>query len=140
LVFPPVAKRLGPLRSLRIASCLYPLVYFLTPYTSKIPAQTTVLRSICVVGLLAAKALCGIFAFPCSKILLCDSVEKGVLGSLNGISSSTSQPARAIGAVVVGKLFAVGLTKGVGVLPRWTLGLVSLGGLGTVMFLRDEID
>ncbi|KUJ14067.1 MFS general substrate transporter [Mollisia scopiformis] len=137
LIFPRLAPSLGPIRCLRIASSVYPFVYFLTPYLSVL-SETPVLRGICTVVLLAMKAGCGIFAFPSSRILLCNSATKGGLGTLNGISSSSQQLMRAIVAVGVGKLFSLGLQNGIIVLPWWTLSFVSMGGLGTVVWLRDE--
>ncbi|CZR67648.1 uncharacterized protein PAC_17547 [Phialocephala subalpina] len=138
-IFPRLAPYLGPLRSLRIASFTYPVIYLLTPYLSLL-SPFTILRGACIVVLLAMKACCGIFAFPCSRILLCNSATKGGLGTLNGISSSSQQLMRAVIAVGVGKLFSLGMERSVIVLPWWSLSVVSLGGLGTVVWLRDESD
>jgi hypothetical protein len=140
LIFPPTARWLGPLKALRIASSLYPLVYFLTPYLSKLSHLPT-LRGICSLLLLLSKAFCGIFAFPCSKIMLCNSARaKNTLGSLNGISASSQQLVRALVAILVGKLFSMGLERGVIVLPWWGLGVISLGGLLVVFWIEDEED
>jgi len=138
LIFPRIVPLLGTLRSLRIASFTYPLIYFLTPYLSLL-SPFPIFRGVCILALLGVKAGCGIFAFPCSRILLCNSA-KGGLGTLNGISSSSQQLMRAFVAVGVGRLFSFGLERGVIVLPWWALGVVSLGGVGTAVWLTDDAE
>lgn len=136
-VFPPLARWMGVLKMLRMVSSIYPVIYFLTPYISKLN-HIQVLRAISLVLLLTGKAFCGICAFPCSKILLSDSVpNKKVLGRLNGIATCSQQLVRAVVAIIVGKLFSVGLEKGLIILPWWTLGLFSLSGLVVASCMDD---
>ncbi|KAK2592382.1 hypothetical protein QQS21_009901, partial [Conoideocrella luteorostrata] len=81
-IFPPVAQRLGALKLLRAVSLTYPVLYFLTPYISKLGVGSAQATSLVV--LLLCKAFCGICAFPSSKIVLCNSApSKSVLGRLN---------------------------------------------------------
>lgn len=139
-LYPPVVKRLGTLRALRFTACMIPLVYLLMPYTTKVPAQSNnMLLSSCLIALQLIKALCTTLIFPCSQILLSNSIsDKRLLGKLNGISSSASQLSRALGSWIVGKLFEIGLRDGMIGLPWWAIAGFSFGGFCTAFLLRDS--
>lgn len=133
-IYPPVAARLGILNLLRVVSLAYPVLYFFTPYISRLTGPG---QAILLVVLLLCKAFCGICAFPSSKIVLCSAApSKSALGRLNGVSASTQQLVRAVVAVVVGKLFSVGLEEKMIVLPWWALCVISVGGAITVFWLE----
>lgn len=124
-VFPPLCRRLGVLYLLKISACIFPILYILTPFTALLP--TTQWQVGCMFTIMALKCLCGIFAFPCSTILLTNSASSlRTLGTLNGIATSASAVGRAAGPAMAGVIFSVGVKKGYVIAPWWFLAGVSI--------------
>lgn len=125
LLFPPLARHLGVLRCLRIAFCIFPFVFFVTPFISLIRDPTT--RQIVMVGLLMIRGVGGTFAFPTSTIMLTNSASSlRVLGTLNGLATSLSAVGRATGPTIGGGLFTWGVKRGYVIIPFWTMSAISL--------------
>ncbi|KAH8723759.1 major facilitator superfamily domain-containing protein [Phaeosphaeriaceae sp. PMI808] len=125
LLFPPIARYLGVLRCLRIAFLIFPFVYFITPFLSLIPDQTT--REAAMIGLLMVRGVGGTFAFPTSTIMLTNSASSlRVLGTINGLATSVSAIGRATGPAVSGGVFSWGLKRGYIIVPFWTLSAIAL--------------
>jgi len=82
-------------------------------------------------AIMIVKCFVGIFAFPCSVILLTNSaVSLRILGTLNGFAVSISAVGRAIGPAVTGAAFSWGLEKGYMITPWWLLSIIScVGGI-----------
>jgi len=79
--------------------------------------------------LMMVKGFCGIFAFPCSTILLTNSAASlRVLGTLNGVATSVSAIGRAAGPALAGATFTGGVDMGYVVISWWTLALVAVIG------------
>lgn len=77
------------------------------------------------------KCSAGIFAFPCSIILLTNSASSLLhLGTLNGVAVSVSAIGRAAGPAISGYIFSRGLEQGFVIPAWWFLGLVA--AIGTV--------
>lgn len=89
-------------------------------------------------GLMLVKCFCGIFAFPCSTILLTNSAASlKVLGTLNGVATSISALGRAAGPALAGIAFTKGVDIGYIVISWWTLALVAAVGAVPVWFLVE---
>ena len=89
LVFQPVARHYGVLNCLRACTLVFPLVYFLTPFTALLPTSTA--RQMALFAVMLGKNAAGVFAFPCTTILLTNSARSlRLLGTLNGVSTSIS--------------------------------------------------
>lgn len=124
-VFPPLARYFGVLRCLKAASLTYVVVFLLTPYTVLFPTVTA--RQAAMYVIMAFKSFAGVFAFPCSTILLTNSATSlRVLGTLNGFATSSSAIGRAIGPSLGGLLFAAGAKRGFIIVPFWALAAIAL--------------
>ncbi|EGP92772.1 unnamed protein product [Zymoseptoria tritici ST99CH_3D7] len=123
-VFPPLCRKYGVLFWLKVSACTFPIVYFITPFTALLP--TTRWQVICMFALMATKCLAGIFAFPCSTILLTNSASSlRTLGTLNGIATSVSAIGRAIGPAMSGAIFSVGVKRGYVIAPWWFMAAIA---------------
>lgn len=97
-IFPPITNKLGALRCLRLSSFTFPIVYALIPFVVILPHDK---QSSALFTLMFFRSLAGIFAFPCSTILLTNSSPTlRLLGTLNGIAVTLSALGRAIGPAV----------------------------------------
>lgn len=123
LLFPPLAQRLGVLRCLRIAFLIFPVVFFVTPFISLLPSQTS--KEIAMVILLMIRGIGGTFAFPTSTIMLTNSASSlRILGTLNGLATSVSALGRGAGPAAGGTLFTMGVKHNYIILPFWTLSVI----------------
>ena len=129
LVFPPVARRYGVLPCLKVVTAIFPLVYIITPFTALFP--TSLSQQIGMFCVMMVKCFAAIFVFPCTTILLTNSaVSLRILGTLNGVATSTSALGRAAGPALTGWMFSVGVNKGYVILPYWVLaGFATLGAI-----------
>ena len=136
LIFPPVARRYGVLNCLKICSLTFPLICFATPYTALI--SSPIGQQIVMMGIMVIKCFAGIFAFPCSVILLTNSaVSLRILGTLNGFAVSISAVGRAIGPAMAGGAFTWGLERGYVITPWWLLGIISSLGAIPIWWLVE---
>lgn len=127
IIFPPVARRYGVLRCLRLCTLTFPLAYFLAPFT--VLFNNTNVAQIAMFGVMLIKAIGVVFAFPCVTIMLTNSaLSLRLLGTLNGVSTSLSAIGRAIGPISAGGLFTLGNKIGFGILPWWVLGFIAIAG------------
>lgn len=135
-VFPPVARKLGILPCLKISACGFPIVYLLIPFTALLPTEKSQIATAFV--LIVFKCFCGIFAFPCSTILLTNSASSlRVLGTLNGLATSVAAVGRACGPALGGAMFTVGVKAGFVIAPWWLFALVALVGAIPVFYLVE---
>ncbi|KAH8805227.1 major facilitator superfamily domain-containing protein [Xylogone sp. PMI_703] len=138
-VFPVVAGKCGVLTCLKLVTTIFPIVYALTPVVLLAPnsfgKQVALFFSMLLNGFLTT------FAFPCSTILLTHSASSpSVLGTLTGISTSTSAIARATGAFLGGSLFSYGVNRGYSVIPFWVLAAITLPTTFPVFCLKETKD
>ncbi|KAI7394016.1 MFS general substrate transporter [Hortaea werneckii] len=135
-VFPPVARRLGVLYCLKWCACVFPLAYFAMPFTALLPTQQTQIGVGFAVMML--KCVCGIFAYPCSTILITNSASSlRVLGTLNGIATSVAAIGRAAGPALGGSVFSYGVKRGFVIAPWWAMALVAVLAAIPVFWLRE---
>ncbi|KAI6822299.1 MFS general substrate transporter [Hortaea werneckii] len=135
-IFPPVARRLGVLYCLKWCACVFPLAYFIMPFTALLPTQETQIGVGFAVMML--KCVCGIFAYPCSTILITNSASSlRVLGTLNGFATSVAAIGRAAGPALGGSVFSYGVKRGFVIAPWWAMALVAVLAAIPVFWLRE---
>ena len=120
--FPPLARHYGVLPCFKVVTIMFPITYVITPFTALLPTPTA--QQIGILVVMIIKCWAGIFAFPCSLILLTNSaVSLRILGTLNGVAVSISAIGRAVGPAIGGYTFTIGADNGYGILPWWILGV-----------------
>lgn len=125
-LFPLITERLGPLRLFRLMSVLYPLLYFVTPYMVLLPEGA---RMASIYGLVVWKCTFSTLAYPSNAILVTNSAPTTLtLGTINGAAASTASLCRALGPIVSGFLYSMGLESGCSGLSWWATCLVTVGG------------
>ena len=147
LVFPPIAKRYGVLNCLKACSLVFPIAYILIPFSALFANSTT--RQVAIFCFMVLKGVAGVFAFPCTTILLTNSAKSlRLLGTLNGVSTSLSAigrcvslslairnnshfththwNCRAAGPSLSGAMFTFGIDVGYIILPWWLLAFFAL--------------
>lgn len=142
LVFPPVARKYGVVKCLRVCAICMPVIYFFVPFVALLPNKTS--QEIAIFGFMIIKGCCmslsypamsqttnslpvSTFAFPCSTILLTNSASSlRILGTLNGIATSVGAIGRACGPAIGGSTFTLGVKIGYIILPWWTLSLIAI--------------
>lgn len=135
-IFPRVARSFGILRCLKLCAAVLPFCYLAMPFTALLPTQTSQV-SACF-GIMLVKCLCAIFAFPCSTILLTNSASSlRVLGTLNGFATSCSAIGRALGPLLAGGMFTVGVNKGYIIAPWWLLAAIAFVAAVPVFWLVE---
>ena len=136
--FPPLARHYGVLPCLKVVTAMFPIAYIITPFTALLPTPEA--QQIGIVVIMVFKCWAGIFAFPCTTILLTNSaVSLRILGTLNGVAVSISAIGRAAGPAIGGFAFTVGVNKGYGILPWWILGCFGiLGAIAPYWLVETE--
>ncbi|KAK4543274.1 hypothetical protein LTR36_005633 [Oleoguttula mirabilis] len=135
-IFPPVARRLGILYCLKWCACVFPITYFLMPFTALLPTQKAQVGACFAVMML--KCFCGIFAYPCSTIMITNSASSlRVLGTLNGFATSVAAIGRAAGPAVGGYVFTIGVKRGYVILPWWSFSAVAIVAAIPVFWLVE---
>ncbi len=136
LIFPPLASRFGVLPCLKAVTAMFPIIYIITPFTALFP--TPLKQQVAMFAVMLLKCWAVIFAFPCTTILLTNSaVSLRILGTLNGVATSISAIGRAAGPAIAGWTFSVGVRKGYGILPWWTLAAFAVLGAVAPWFLVE---
>lgn len=137
-IFPPVARRFGVLSCLKFTSILFPITYLLTPFTVLFPTPATQQTALFLILLIKCWGI--IFAFPCSAIMLTNSaISLSILGTLNGVATSTGALGRAVGPAIGGWTFSFGVTRGYVILSWWTLAAIAaLGAIPTWYLVEME--
>jgi len=136
VIFPPVTKRLGSLRVMRIISPFFPFAYAAMPYVLILPQSW---QEGAVVSIAFVRWVCGAFAFPCITILLVNSAsDSKILGTLNGIATTASALGRCAGPAGFGGLFSIGLKMKFGVLPWFVMALVACLGTIPLTYSKDK--
>lgn len=126
MIVTPVTRRLGSLRLFRLLTFSYFALYLVTPYVVLLPES---LRMPAIYVLVIWKCTYSTMAYPNNAILLANAApSKQVLGTINGIAASTASLCRALGPMLSGALYAVGLQTGYSGLAWWFSGLVTIAG------------
>ncbi|MCJ1465005.1 hypothetical protein MMC07_003620 [Pseudocyphellaria aurata] len=138
-VFPTVVGLFGLLPTLKFTGILFPICYFLTPFTALFPTPLT--QQFAIFLILAVHNGAALVAFAGSTIMLTNSANSlRVLGTLNGIATSASAIGKAVGPVLEGYLFSFGLDIGYVILPWWTLATIAALGAIPMWYLVELKD
>jgi hypothetical protein len=145
LLFPAAAQRYGVLTCLKVSSLIFPIIFFVVPFTVLVPLA---LRKPTVILIMLAKLTVTIFGFPSCTILLTNSASSlSVLGTLNGVGTSVSSIGRAAGPALMGMTFSYGVEKGYVIIPWWMLTVLAVISAVPVFwmvesegFVRDDTD
>jgi hypothetical protein len=106
---------------------VFPIIYFITPYTALIQDPTA--RYAIFLSVLLIKGFVVIIGFPCTTILLTNSASSlRILGTLNGFATTFSGMGRAVGPALVGAVFTWGVRHGYAIAPWWLLGVIGMLG------------
>ncbi|KAF2010621.1 MFS general substrate transporter [Aaosphaeria arxii CBS 175.79] len=136
LAFPAITRHFGVLPCLRMSLCIYPFVFFITPFVSLLPTQSTKELGIC--ALMIVRGFAGTFAFPCSTIMITNSAPSlRVLGVLNGLATSVSAVGRAAGPATGGNLFTLGAKIGYVIIPFWALSVIAAAAFVPTFWLVE---
>jgi len=107
--YPPLQTRFGSLKTLRLALCMFPLTYFVTPFLALIP-EHSIWRWPAVVGVLFTQIMARGFAIPSSVMILTDtSPRKEVLGTVHGAGNMLGSLSKSVAPVIGGWVFAWGM-------------------------------
>ncbi|KAH6617252.1 major facilitator superfamily domain-containing protein, partial [Chaetomium tenue] len=144
-VYPWLSTRLGTVGSWRLFLLFPPLTYFLVPYLSIVPSASPpphpkdgVTVWVAIVGVLLLQVLGRTFTLPAQTILVNNCTpHPSVLGSVHGIGQSVSSFARAIGPILGGFLYGLGLAKGVVGAVFWCLSGVAVCNIIVSWFVRE---
>lgn len=121
--FPKIAKTFGVLNCTKLVYLIFPVLYFITPFTALVPKS---IRNYCVFILMLAKLTASIFGFPCCTILLTNSAASlSVLGTLNGVGTAVSALGRGVGPAIAGATFSFGVNRGYVIIPWWILSVLA---------------
>jgi len=135
-IFPPVARRLGILYCLKWCVCVFPIAYFIMPFSALLPTQESQIAACFSVMIL--KCFCGIFAYPCSTILITNSASSlRVLGTLNGFATSVAAVGRAAGPALGGAIFTAGVKRGYVIAPWWSFSAIAILAAIPVFWLEE---
>jgi len=135
-LFPVVVRRLGSLGLFRTIAISYPILYFTTPYLVLLPNS---LRMVGVYIVVVWKCTFATMAYPSNAILLTNSAPSLLmLGTINGVASSTASLSRAFGPTVSGFLFSAGLRLGYSGLAWWCSAFIALLGALISLTMSDK--
>jgi hypothetical protein len=137
VIFPAIHRRYGSLFTFRTAVLGYPLLYFVVPYIGLVSER---MRYPAIGAVLLWKVTAGSFAYPSNNIMLADAAPAlTVLGTLNGVASSSASLARACGPMVSGWAQTRGAALGYSGLAWWTCAAVAVAGAVVSMYQTHEI-
>ena len=146
-IYPWLSTRLGTVRSWRLFLLYFPVAYLLVPFLSLVPsteespppsAKSGVAVWAAIAGVLAFQVIGRTFALPAQTILVNNCTpHPSVLGTVHGIGQSVSSFARALGPMLCGFLYGLGLAKGVVGAVWWGLSGVAIGGVLTSFLVKE---
>ncbi|KAI4154904.1 MAG: hypothetical protein LQ341_000272 [Variospora aurantia] len=135
VLFPLLARRFGCLNIFKLTVIIWPLLYFLVPYTVLLPPRyQTFGICFCLFWRTTAQAL----SYPPNNIMLTNSAPSMlVLGAINGVAGSTASLCRAFGPTITGLVHSRGVNIGVSGLAWWITGLVCIVGALESLFMEE---
>ncbi|KAI0861307.1 major facilitator superfamily transporter [Xylaria cubensis] len=138
VLFPALCARFGVLGCFRVCVLLFPLVYFVLPFTVLI--EDVRLRYAALLAAMVTKAFAVIVGFPCSTILLTNSAASlSILGTLNGFATTFSALGRASGPALAGVAFSWGVKNNMIGVPWWILcGIAAVGAFPVWMIVEGD--
>ncbi|KAE8359648.1 major facilitator superfamily domain-containing protein [Aspergillus caelatus] len=138
VIFPWAARKYRILRCLRLASIVFPILYFVVPFVPLLPQP---LSSVAVCALLISKMAGSAFVFTSCTILISEVAGAiGMLATVNGIATSIIAFGQALGPGVMGPAFSLGVKIGYTIMPWWLLaGFAFLSSLPIAWITEMDI-
>jgi hypothetical protein len=144
-VYPKVSHRLGTTACFRVFLALFPLMYTLAPFLSRVPSWSPPPEGvsgpwiwITITAMLFIQVLARTFALPCTAILLNNvSPHPSVLGTVHGIGQSVSSLTRTFGPIMFSWIFGKGLDMGIVGLAWWCMAAVAVFGWVLARYVRE---
>ncbi len=139
-IYPLLQERMGTRGVFRIALVLFPITYAVAPYLS-LTMDGSVMRWLCLGLITCSQIMARTIAIPSTVILLTQSApSKRVLGTIHGSGSMLASLARAVGPVVGGYMFALGVEHGMVGLVWWVyLMVISIFALAWSCYMDTGI-
>lgn len=132
----PATRYFGSLRLFRMLAFSYFALYFVTPYIVILPTKL-VMPAIYI--LVIWKCTYATMAYPNNAILLANSApSRKVLGTINGAAASTASLCRALGPLVSGVFYSIGLESGYSGLAWWVNAAISIAGALLTLYITDS--
>lgn len=145
LLYPRVSSWLGTVKSFRIALCLCPLAYFLTPFLAivhsanppPLPASGFLVW-LAITAVLLVQVSARTFVLPATAILVNNACpHPSVLGTIHGIAQSVSSAMRTCGPILISYLYGLGLSSGYVILAWFVMSGMACLGAFAGLFVRD---
>lgn len=134
-LFPYVVKRFGTLNTFRFVLMVWPVLYFLVPYTALLPER---LQTIGIAFCLLWKITAAVLAYPANAIMLTNSAPSMlVLGLINGVAASTASLSRAFGPTISGFIASWGSGHGYSGLAWWASGIICVLGAVESLWMEE---
>ncbi|CAN6672238.1 major facilitator superfamily domain-containing protein YCR023C [Trichomonascus vanleenenianus] len=120
LIYPRLASKLGNARIHKLALLVFPVTYFIMPYLSFLPDNSSIITYVPVVLVAAFGMLGRTFSLPPLGVLVTNSAPSyTVMGTVQGLSQSVTSAARCLGPLVLGNIYSLGVRIGVVSLAWW---------------------
>jgi hypothetical protein len=144
-VYPKVSYRLGTTKCFRFFLALFPLMYTVAPFLSRVPSWSSPPEGvsgpwiwIAITAMLFIQVLARTFALPCAAILLNNvSPHPSVLGTVHGIGQSVSSFTRTFGPIMFSWVFGRSLDMGIVGLAWWCMGAVAVFGWVLAQYVKE---
>ena len=135
VIFPFFVRRFGTLKTFRLITTVWPLLYFVVPYLLLLPNW---LQPSGIALALVWRSTAQVLSFPSNAILLANAVPtNAVLGLVNGAAASTASLSRAFGPTISGSISAWGESRGYSGLVWWIGGLIAALGAIESYFVSE---
>ncbi|EIM82631.1 MFS general substrate transporter [Stereum hirsutum FP-91666 SS1] len=111
IVFPPVERHLGPVKTYRMAMLFLPLSFMLLPMAHVVYPFGTAVIWAAIGGMIISKTISNM-GLVCNNVLITNSApSRDSLGAMNGMATACGSLARAFGPVGSTTLFALSVDK-----------------------------
>ncbi|KAF1808706.1 MFS general substrate transporter [Eremomyces bilateralis CBS 781.70] len=136
VAYPRLSNRFGCLRVFQGAVFSYPILYFGIPYLALLPSF---LHGPGILLVLVWKVCAQACTFPSLNVMLSETGDRRLRGTLLGISMSAASLSRGIGPIVSGVVHSAGSRLGYSGLAWWLLAFISIcGGVETLWMRRTK--
>lgn len=135
IVFPFIVRRLGALRTFKLAAFCWGFLYLVVPYLVLLPSG---LRMPGLALVLISKVTLQSISYPSNALVLANSAPSlMVLGAINGVAASAASLCRAFGPTLAGIFQSLGSSAGYSGLAWWiSAGVCGIGAVETLWMIE----
>jgi MFS family permease len=135
-IYPRIHDIMGTVRTYRLFSVMFPIVYLTFPFIRNIHIEAAVWVAIFCVLLIHVTGR--VFVIPATIMVLNNSApHPTLLGKVHGIGQTISAIFRTLGPFVAGYLYQGGLRLESVIFPWWIVAGISILGFGAAQFVRN---